>query len=272
MITKKEHERHYFVDEAGDLVLFDKRGRVIVGTEGCSKHFILGCALVDNPHEARRNLAGLRREILADSYLQGIPSLMKTKLAFHAKDDCPEVRMQVYKLLGSLSVRFYAIVRRKEFLSEWVAKQNQYDPDWWYNDNKIYDASVKRLFKDRLHSAEINHITFARRGKSPRNEALTNALMRARQNFENTHDKRIDSIVHVAANYPSDEPALQIIDYGLWALQRLYERGEERHFDFLRDKFVRIIDLDDKRQKDYGVYYDARNPLTAEKIKNPSLG
>jgi len=34
--------KHYFVDEAGDPTLFDARGRVIAGTEGCSSHFILG--------------------------------------------------------------------------------------------------------------------------------------------------------------------------------------------------------------------------------------
>jgi len=34
--------RHYFVDEAGDAVLFNKKGLVIVGTHGCSRYFILG--------------------------------------------------------------------------------------------------------------------------------------------------------------------------------------------------------------------------------------
>ena len=28
---------HYFVDEAGDPVLFDRRGRVRAGTPGCSQ-------------------------------------------------------------------------------------------------------------------------------------------------------------------------------------------------------------------------------------------
>ena len=30
--------RHYFVDEAVDGTLFDKRGRITVGTEGCSRY------------------------------------------------------------------------------------------------------------------------------------------------------------------------------------------------------------------------------------------
>ena len=39
--------RHYFVDEAGDGTLFDGKGRVIIGSEGCSRFFIPG--LVDIP-------------------------------------------------------------------------------------------------------------------------------------------------------------------------------------------------------------------------------
>jgi hypothetical protein len=39
--------KHYFVDEAGDPALFGARGKVLVGSEGCSRYFILGLADVD---------------------------------------------------------------------------------------------------------------------------------------------------------------------------------------------------------------------------------
>ena len=41
--------RHYFVDEGGDSTLFSKTGRVLVGTEGCSRFFILGLLDVQDP-------------------------------------------------------------------------------------------------------------------------------------------------------------------------------------------------------------------------------
>lgn len=272
MNSNREHERHYFVDEAGDLTLFNRRGKVIIGTEGCSKYFVLGCVLVENPHEIRQRLVSLKDSILMDPYLKGVPALKKTKVAFHATDDCPEVKMTAYKFIKGLPIKFYAIIRRKDFLVEWVRKQNQFDIDWHYDKNKIYDACVKRLFKDRLHQTLVNHITFARRGNSPRNEALSNALRRARENFENTHQRVVGSTHQVASNYPSNEPALSIIDYGVWALQRIYEKHEERYFDFLKGQFVRIIDLDDKRFKEYGVYYDEHNLLTVDKIKDSLKG
>jgi len=41
-ITPGKRYLDFFVDEAGDDTLFDKKGRVIVGQEGCSNYFILG--------------------------------------------------------------------------------------------------------------------------------------------------------------------------------------------------------------------------------------
>lgn len=91
-------------------------------------------------------------------------------------------------------------------------------------------------------------------------------------NFEKTFKKVVNSSHLVSSNYPSNEPCLQVIDYFLWSLQRLYERYEDRYFNFLKEKFIRIIDLDDTRFKKYGVYYDARNELTIEKIKDSLKG
>lgn len=35
--------RRYFVDEAGDPVLFNRRREVVVGRDGCSRYFVIGC-------------------------------------------------------------------------------------------------------------------------------------------------------------------------------------------------------------------------------------
>ncbi len=94
--------RHYFVDEAGDGTLFNKRGRIIVGTEGCSRFFILGLLDVLGPESLAREMEELRARLLADPYFKGVPSMQpeakKTALAFHAKDDVPEVRREVFYL------------------------------------------------------------------------------------------------------------------------------------------------------------------------------
>ena len=50
----KEDNRHYFVDEAGDLVLFNKKGKVLIGNDGCSKTFMLGVVHIAHPHDVRK--------------------------------------------------------------------------------------------------------------------------------------------------------------------------------------------------------------------------
>ena len=69
---------------------------------------------------------------------------------------------------------------------------------------------------------------------------------------------------------PSEYGALQVINYYLWALQRMYERGEDRFFDMLHPAYRLIMDLDDKVRKDHGEWYGDQNPLTLEKIQPPA--
>ena len=60
-------------------------------------------------------LAALRAQLLSDPYFKGVPSMLpeakKTALFFHAKDDLPEVRREVFKVLERHDFSFYAVVR-----------------------------------------------------------------------------------------------------------------------------------------------------------------
>ena len=107
---------HLFVDEAGTPTLFHESGKVIVDTPGCSRFFILGKLEVEHPDVLAGRLTELRREMLADPMFSGTesfrPERKKTAVAFHAKDDLPEVRFRVFQLLRQLGeqLRFYAVV------------------------------------------------------------------------------------------------------------------------------------------------------------------
>lgn len=63
---------HYFVDEAGDPTLFDRNGRLLAGTNGCSRYFILGKLEVDNPEGLTADLEELRREVLGEPYFADV--------------------------------------------------------------------------------------------------------------------------------------------------------------------------------------------------------
>ena len=102
MQTTKNQTNYYFVDESGDTTFYNKRGKLILGSLGVSRFLMIGFIKTDDPSSLRKNLSILREEIKHDPYLHGIPSLKKSLISFHAKDDCPEVREKVFKLIGTL--------------------------------------------------------------------------------------------------------------------------------------------------------------------------
>lgn len=261
---------HYFVDEAGDLTMFDKRGRIVIGSAGVSRAFMVGVAHVHDPNAARERLEALRADLLADPYFAGVPSMRpdakKTARAFHAKDDLPEVRREVFKLLQGIDAAVQVIVRRKRSMAE-DARRVFEQTGSRLRANEVYDAMSTRLFKNLLHKADENRITFARRGKSDRTDALGTMIRKAKQNFQKRWRVDHDKPTHIRSANPDECAGLQVVDYYLWALQRLYERGEDRYFNLVCGRFKLIMDIDDTRHKQYGEWFSARNPLTLEKMK-----
>ena len=69
--VKTSSTRHYFVDEAGDSTLFDSKGRVLIGSEGCSRFFILG--LVDIPLHLVQDIDDTRQTRYGVYYTQKKP-------------------------------------------------------------------------------------------------------------------------------------------------------------------------------------------------------
>ena len=192
----------------------------------------------------------------------------KTALAFHAKDDLPEVRREVFSLLLRHQMHFFAVVRDKLKVVEYVRQRNEREPSYRYNPNELYDYLVRRLFRDRLHKDDEYEIFFAKRGKSDRTKALLEALQAARNRFSQRWGMVSEAPIHVFPATPSKCPGLQAADYFLWALQRLYERHEERFVALLWPLVSLVHDVDDTREARYGVYYTKKKPLTLAAIKD----
>ena len=104
---------YFFVDESGDPTFYDRQGNLIVGSAGCSPILILGFIETQSPQLLRRSILALQHNIVTDPYFQEFPSIAKTAVAFHAKDDIPEVRYQVFKYLANLEFRAQFVVARK---------------------------------------------------------------------------------------------------------------------------------------------------------------
>ncbi|HED04506.1 MAG TPA: DUF3800 domain-containing protein [Candidatus Fraserbacteria bacterium] len=271
MTSSKSSVRHYFVDEGGDGALFSRKGQVLVGTTGCSRFFMLGLLDVPDSPALHRELQALRQRLLADPYFQDVPSMQpqerKTAVAFHAKDDLPEVRREVFALLQKAEdLRFFGVVTDKLRAVEYIQQRNMRDSNYRYHPNEMYDYLARRLFRDRLHQDDEYYICFAKRGKSDRTQALSKAVERARQRFYERWGIASNASISIAVT-PKQNAGLQAVDYFLWALQRLYERSEDRYVRYLWGAFKLIHDIDDVREKPYGVYYTQRNPLTTDALK-----
>ncbi|HNO80230.1 MAG TPA: DUF3800 domain-containing protein [Phycisphaerae bacterium] len=268
--------RHYYVDEAGDPVLFNAKGRVIVGDEGCSRFFILGKLDVVDPNTVATAVSELRQHLLGDPYFKDVPSMQperrKTARMFHAKDDVPEVRREVFKLLGSLDVRFYAVIRDKRVIAQKVLAYNKEKPNYRYNPNQLYDRCVPLLFQERLHQHEAYRIVFAKRGSKDRTQAFENGLLQAKERFRQKRHIEGTSPIEVVASDSARITCLQATDYFLWALQRCFERRERRFLDLLWPKVGLIIDRDDTQSKGTGEYYHRKQPLPVDFREGDAIG
>jgi hypothetical protein len=251
-----ETECYFFVDESGDPTFFDRLGNVIVGQEGCSPILILGFIETYDPSLIRRELERLHRKIMADKYLEGIPSIRKTNLAFHAKDDVPEVRQTVFKSIAAMAFKAQFVVARKierVFRSKCHSKEGEF-----------YDRLVTQLFQNVLHRHTVNWVYISRRGTSDRQEPLEAAISLGVSRFEVKWQTEVNTDVKVLTQTPAGEPCLQVIDYMNWAVYRAFVKREMRYYAFVQDKVSLLVDLYDA--KNYpGNWYTRSNPFDIKK-------
>ena len=263
MSKKKEVEQKYFfVDESGDSTFFNRKGDHIVWTLGCSPILILGFIKTSNPSSIRKALNELRTQIMSDPYLMDIPSLSKSEKFFHAKDDCPEVREKVFKLLKNLDFKAHFIVARK--------KVGIFTKRHKSNENVFYNEIVSRLFESCLHK-DHNIIYFSKRGSKTNQAHFMQSVQTAILNFETKAKKKVETQTEVRVQVPSDEPCLQVVDYLNWIVYRAYVKGEMRYVNFLSEKIVYLCDIYDfnKYPKNF---YSRSNEFDIKKISPLELG
>jgi len=251
-----ETENHFFVDESGDPTFFDKLGNLIVGQKGCSPILILGFIETSDPARLRHEIARLHKEIAADKYLESVPSIRKTNIAFHAKDDVPEVRQAVYKCIAGMDFKAQFVVARK---IERVFRNTCHSSEC-----KFYDRLVTQLFENVLHRHVANRIYISRRGTSDRQEPLEAAVKLGISNFEAKWQTEVRTQVRLLTQTPVGEPCLQVIDYMNWAVYRAFVKSEMRFYRFVEGRVSLLVDLYDSRNYPRN-WYTRSNPLHMKK-------
>ena len=266
----KIKEFHRFLDEAGDTAFYGK-GRInIVGRQGVSNTFILGMVKFREPlDEVRRKIVELQNVIANDPFYKDIPSIEKKKndkgFFFHATDDIPEVRERFFKFIKNLDCSFEAIVARK--IPEIFEKKHH------SNDAEFYADLLSHLLKNKFGKERKLVLNIAKRQNSTNNHNLNIALQKAISRFSAKYpSKDIKTTVVFNVQNQLAEPLLNISNYSCWTVQRIFERGEVRYYNFLIDKVSLVIDLYDKNNWIGNKhYYNAKNSLTPQNKISPPI-
>ncbi|GHU15960.1 hypothetical protein FACS1894163_04430 [Spirochaetia bacterium] len=255
----------FFVDESGDLIFFNKRGKPVnLGEKGTSRFFLIGTARIDEDlNRVAERFNQLRNDLLNNPFCKHIPSMKETKIEFHAKNDCSIVKNEVFKLLQGLNTSVQVVVRRKETILEQAIKTYKLTgTKRTINEKELYHNMITRLFRN-LPDSENCTIVFSERGKTFSDNSLETALGKARN--RGTSGQAAQTVIK---KMPSRENiGLQIVDYFLWTVLQMYEHDNSDYFSLLKDKYKLIMDVDDLRTDELGVHYGEKNEISLDKIK-----
>jgi hypothetical protein len=258
--------KHYFVDEAGDLTFFDKHHKkLIVGTPGCSKFFILGMLDIADPIAIADDMERLRERLCDDPKYPTLPCNQNrnrnTAILFHAKNDHPSVRSEVFSLLLRHDVRFLAVVTDKLLSYEYHSTATQRNPTHRFDHNSEYDYHARCLFTHRVHRDDKYTIHIANRGLRSRAPVLQELIWGTRHWYLNHYRMSGKDCQIVAHGRESKDLAgLQATDYMLWALQRLYERKDSHFLEQMWSKCSLINDRHLPGRRQSGVYFTRKDP------------
>ena len=260
---------HRFIDEVGDTTFYGRGKEIILGHEGVSLIFGMSLVKFGRPiGDIRSEIVELQNKVVSDPLLNTIPSVLKRinkgGFFFHACKDSDDVRTVFLHYLRELDCEAEVVIARKIpslFLNKHHGK-----------DDEFYADVLSHLIKSRLKQPRRIVLNIAERGSSTRakvlDEALLKAMGRAGRRWD-SEDLKGEVVFNVQT--PLREPLLAVADYLGWAVQRVFEKGQMRFYDYLREKIRLVVDLyDGERYVGNKNYYDShRNPLTVENKIGP---
>jgi len=204
---------YVFADEAGN---FDfSRGR------DATRYFILttvtmsDCSIGERLLELRRNLTWRGYEL---------PN------AFHAAEDAQVVRDEVFELIAQGDYRIDATIFDKPKAQPQLQSESRLYKMAWYLHFK-YVAPRIATNADRLM------VTAASIGTKTRRKRFHDALRDVVQQVSTANS------FQTAFWLAESDPCLQVADYCCWAVQRKWERADDRSYQLIRSKVRTAKDI-----------------------------
>ncbi len=163
------------------------------------------------------------------------------------------MRKLFYDFIAGINCSFEAYIGRK-IPALYETKHNGKEAEF-------YADLLSHLLKNKLNKKGKFVLNIASRGKTTKNNNLEWALEKA----QNRNKKKV-ATTQVLFNVQNHrvEPLLNVADYFCWSIQRVFERGELRYYNFLKEQVSLAVDLYDRtRYQNSKNHYSPKNPLTA---------
>lgn len=206
-------DRYVFADEAGN---FD-----FSRNDGASRYFIL-CTVSSEACHVGDELLRLRREL-------GWKGLHLDSV-FHATEDPQAIRDEVFSLLGGLDFRVDATILEKCKAQPHLRDEKRlYKMAWFLHFKHVAPRIATQA--DRMFVA-----------------ASSLGTKKARHAFHQAVDDVVQQVSpcrsHRVAFWPAtSDPCLQVADYCTWAIQRKWEREDDRSHALIAPKIHTEFDV-----------------------------
>ena len=215
--------KYIYADEAGN---FDFSNRA-----GATQYFILTTVLIED-HQVETDLLDLRRELVWEGH--------KLPHEFHATEDKQVVRDRVFDVLKNHDFRVDATILEKRKALPGITQREEdfYKYAWFYHMNYVAGRVVSEPDDLMVIASSI--------GTKAKLETFRYAVQEVINQTSPTRTIRVDMWPAAA------EPCLQVADYCCWAIQRKWERGDDRSYDLIQSKICSEYEL---FRRDMTTYY-----------------
>ena len=206
--------KYIYADESGN---FDFRVRT-----GASKYFIVTTVMLQD-HKVASELFDLRRNLAWKGF--------NLRTGFHAAEDSQAVRNEVFGILQPHDFRVDATIMEKRKAQPQLRPSaiRFYQHGWLYH--MRYIAPKVATSQDEVL------VVAAAVATKKRAASFNNAVKDVMSQISPAN--ALKSVPWPAAT----DPCLQIADYCSWAIQRKWERGDDRSYSLIKSKVKSEYDL-----------------------------
>lgn len=246
-MQSRSEKTYIFIDESGKPEVYSAKGVNLVQTEKATKFLVLATVRCDDQLLLQQQITDFKAGLLKDKALTSIFSPSYALDSFHAQTDYPEVKKRFYNFINSLNVKIDVVV---------VEKLKCYDP-LKRNPGKLYGVMAGQLLKNLCHQAISTEVIFSRKdSKLKLRQELEIEVERIRLGYlEQHHNIESKVIINYQHSPHYKHGGLQVADYIAHAVFQVFEKGNQRWYEIIKNKIGKIQDICNKK------YYTQSNPL-----------